>query len=70
MAERCLEKISIGDRLHPAQETEKACFRRVPDPCEPCISPSHPKTAKIRANLLIYSGVAEHQCESKIQRLS
>ncbi|MDA0268435.1 MAG: hypothetical protein O2890_14960 [Cyanobacteria bacterium] len=56
MTEPYLEKISIGDRLSPAQEAEGARFSWVADSCELHISLSNLKAAEIRG---IKQGVFE-----------
>lgn len=48
MAERYLEKVSIGDRLDRHQETEGARLTWIDTSCELCISFSNLKAAEIR----------------------
>lgn len=56
MAERYLEKISIGDRLHPVQAAEGPHLNWVADACELHISLSNPSPAEIQG---IEQGVFE-----------
>ena len=56
MAERYLEKISIGDRLSPAQEAEGARLTWTADACELHISLGNPSAVEIRG---IKGGVFE-----------